>query len=138
MSVKPEFLFGLDCTVELKEGLKGLATGTELQPAIVDGEIIPGFFDDLYGVSVRGIRLYDKYKSIISPKPYEDFSVVVTVANGTTEKKAERMIVYINEEKSSPLITATITVEANSTAEFTFAVEKINWKPENVIKVEIL
>ena len=138
LSVKPEFLFGLDCTVEIKEGLKALETGTELQPTIVDGEIMPGFSDDLYGVSVRGIRMYNKNESLIYPKPYEDFSMVVTVANGTSEKKTERMIIYINDEKSSPLIDTEVTVEANSTEEFTYAVEGMNWKPENVVKAEIL
>lgn len=138
LSVKPDFLFGLDCTVELKKGLKDSETGTELQPAIVNGEIMPGFLDDLYGVSVRGIRMYNKRESIISPKPYEDFSVVVTVANGTSVKKTQRMIIYIDDKKSSPLIDAKVTVEANSTAEFTYAVEGMSRDSGNVVKAEIL
>ena len=138
LSVKPVYLYGLDCTVEISD--KGLPSmdGSTFYRDSIQAELLPGYDGNLYDVSIEAIRLYNLNATIPYPNNNEDFVAKVYMVNPTREKQTRTLILYKNNNESTPFFKTTITIDAESEKEQFFNIEGMLWKTEDVLNGKIL
>ena len=129
-------LFGPGCDIETSNNLVYL-NGSMVQPTMFTTELMSEFVCEPYGVSVKGISLYENSVAIAQPTPYKDFVANVTVVNASKEKQTKRVMIYKNQDEEYPFIDEVITIEANSTAEFNYYIPGIDWNIDDVISAKI-
>lgn len=136
IAIEPNYLYGLSCEVKINNSLVYM-DGSTAQATAVTTELMPEYACDLYEVSVKRIKLYGEFEAIAHPNPYEDFVAKVTVINASKEQQTKRMRIYKNDEVNLPLVDTIITIEADSTAEFVYSIDGVDWDTNDVINTKI-
>lgn len=138
LSVKPVYLYGLDCTVEISD--KGLPSidGSTFYRDSVKAELLPQYDGNAYDVSIETIRLYNANTSIPYPSNNKAFVAKVYIVNPTRENQTRTLIMYKNNNESTPFFKTTITIDAESEKEQFFNIEGMSWKTEDVLNAKIL
>lgn len=140
LTVLPGQMTGRDCTVELKSGLMYLDTNQSIGEITQKGSISSEYLGILYGVSVKGITLFDKETgaAITCPASNRPFDVTLTVTNATNEQQIKTLMVYKNHRTDEPFINAEIVVPANSAMDFTYEINGILWDDDDFINTCVL
>ncbi len=138
LSVKPVYLYGLDCTVKISdEGLPAI-DGSVVTKAEVKAELLPDYKGNIYDVSVDGIHLYNQNMSIPYPNENEPFLAKVYIVNPTRTKQTRTLILYKNDKESTPFFKTTVTVDAESETEKFYYIQGMSWEISDVLNAKIL
>lgn len=138
LSVKPVYLYGLDCTVKISDDGLPAIDGSVITKEEVKAELLPEYSGNIYDVSVNGIRLYNQNTSIPYPNNNEPFLAKVYIVNPTRTKQTRTLILYKNDQESTPFLKTTVTVDAESETEEFYYIQGMSWGNSDVLSAKIL
>ena len=138
LSVKPVSLYGLDCTVKISDNGLFAIDGSVVAANEVQAELLPEYKGNVYDVAVKGVQLYNQNMSILQPDENESFLAKVYVVNPTRIKQTRMLILYKNNNESTPFLKTTVTVDAESETEMFYDIQRMTWESSDVLNAKIL
>ena len=101
-------------------------------------EVMVGSKSEENGIGIVDIALFGESGRVFEPIGSIDITIRVVLCNSKRELQEKNMVVYLNDDERSPLITSKITLNPKERKEFLFGLPKRKFSADDKINIKFM
>ena len=101
-------------------------------------EVMVGSKSEENGIGIVDIALFGESGRVFEPIGSIDITIRVVLCNSKRELQEKNLVVYLNDDERSPLITSKITLNPKERKEFLFGLPKRKFSADDKINIKFM